>query len=545
MYTTQQLKNFPIHAYTARYIHNEGVSRPEGFCDWQIIYTHSGCGTAEGKSLARRKIAKGDVMLIAPFTPHEYYQSGSENWMVTYITFGGQAAEDGLFDELGFELPFAVIHAEETEILFDFARAEFDEHSYADDLAMNAALYKTIALCAPCRDSFDSVEKKISPTADAAMRYLSEHFSERITFDDIVKYTGARAPSVEKCFKESFGITPWKCLMNLRIEKAKELLLDDEKMTVAAAGIMSGMGVDGITRHFKTHLGMTPGQFRAECLYAKRESALPVRVSDAQSVYSQEEELWQEVRTGNSWQIALCVGGQGKIIHEKGEEDIFPGDMFLLSPESECRISPAVFPWSVEKITFGGRYVRALLSALELDKCAVFRDIAHFGVRHNFSPDLSFDFESVFDKMISVQWNKSAASKIKKSYLMYELLTYAAILKMTGCGFEKDEEELLAPAVTLIKTRYGEDITASELAAAAGMGRGRLAEAFKNVYKKTPYEFLSDVRLDMAKRLLLSQNMTVKEIAAKTGLGTPHTFITRFKEREGVTPEEYRNLNLK
>lgn len=79
-----------------------------------------------------------------------------------------------------------------------------------------------------------------------------------------------------------------------------------------------------------------------------------------------------------------------------------------------------------------------------------------------------------------------------------------------------------------------------EMASQLGMSRS----GFQHLYKKMfGVSVMTDVitgRLDRAKRLLSSTNLTVKEIAEKCGYSSEYNFMRQFKSRFGKTPTEYR-----
>lgn len=55
-------------------------------------------------------------------------------------------------------------------------------------------------------------------------------------------------------------------------------------------------------------------------------------------------------------------------------------------------------------------------------------------------------------------------------------------------------------------------------------------------------DYLSSVRIDAAKELLKSTNLTVTEIAGKVGYEDLNYFIRTFKKTVGMSPGQYRQL---
>ena len=57
----------------------------------------------------------------------------------------------------------------------------------------------------------------------------------------------------------------------------------------------------------------------------------------------------------------------------------------------------------------------------------------------------------------------------------------------------------------------------------------------------TPHKYLITTRMSNAKFLLKTSQMSVKEIAIRSGFSDESGFCTAFKKQEGMTPNEYRN----
>jgi AraC-like DNA-binding protein len=78
------------------------------------------------------------------------------------------------------------------------------------------------------------------------------------------------------------------------------------------------------------------------------------------------------------------------------------------------------------------------------------------------------------------------------------------------------------------------------VAAAAGYSRFHFVRLFRRTYGETPGQYLSRRRIERAKDLLSSANLTVTEICMMVGFTSLGTFCTRFKQQVGLTPSEYR-----
>lgn len=80
----------------------------------------------------------------------------------------------------------------------------------------------------------------------------------------------------------------------------------------------------------------------------------------------------------------------------------------------------------------------------------------------------------------------------------------------------------------------------TQVAAVAGYSRFHFVRLFRRAYGETPGQYLSRRRIDRAKDLLSSANLTITEICMLVGFSSLGTFCTRFKQQVGLTPGEYR-----
>ncbi|MFD5631802.1 MULTISPECIES: helix-turn-helix transcriptional regulator [unclassified Streptomyces] len=105
-------------------------------------------------------------------------------------------------------------------------------------------------------------------------------------------------------------------------------------------------------------------------------------------------------------------------------------------------------------------------------------------------------------------------------------------------------EHLVQQAVTTIRERFWEPLSLDDLAQSAMVSKYHFLRVFSRVTGVTPGRFLSAVRLQEAKRLLLSTSLNVADVSARVGYSSTGSFTRRFTESVGFSPTQYRKLAL-
>ncbi|MFC4306708.1 response regulator transcription factor [Cohnella boryungensis] len=89
-----------------------------------------------------------------------------------------------------------------------------------------------------------------------------------------------------------------------------------------------------------------------------------------------------------------------------------------------------------------------------------------------------------------------------------------------------------------IHENYAEDVTIGELADKVSISRNYLSEIFRNIAGDTFNNYLTRVRMEKAKELLLEKNMLVYEVADRVGYKNVPYFSNLFKKHVGVNPTD-------
>ncbi|MEK3682924.1 AraC family transcriptional regulator [Paenibacillus sp. FSL R10-2736] len=110
-----------------------------------------------------------------------------------------------------------------------------------------------------------SLDRSTSETnhAERIIHYLKKNFREEIVFEDMAKEIGISYSYMRKIVYEQTGNSMIDFVNQLRIEKAKELLLDTECSIKQIAAEVGYYNVQSFNRFFRKYEGMPPSSFKS------------------------------------------------------------------------------------------------------------------------------------------------------------------------------------------------------------------------------------------------------------------------------------------
>ncbi len=102
-----------------------------------------------------------------------------------------------------------------------------------------------------------------SMKTDRIVRYISEHYSERITLKDLCNYCSLSSAQLIRVCKIIFGMTPMKYVADFRLAKGKEHLYYNPDLTIAEISDKLGFSNQHyFAKLFKEKFGETPSDYR-------------------------------------------------------------------------------------------------------------------------------------------------------------------------------------------------------------------------------------------------------------------------------------------
>jgi AraC-like DNA-binding protein len=106
--------------------------------------------------------------------------------------------------------------------------------------------------------------------------------------------------------------------------------------------------------------------------------------------------------------------------------------------------------------------------------------------------------------------------------------------------YKGNDIEKIDTVYNYVLNHFKTDLSVQDIAAKCNMNTAAFCRYFKKKTGKTFKDFMNEIRLGNAAKLLLKGDFTVAEVAFESGFNNPSYFNRLFKRMKGVTPTTYR-----
>lgn len=151
--------------------------------------------------------------------------------------------------------------------------------------------------------------------------------------------------------------------------------------------------------------------------------------------------------------------------------------------------------------------------------------------------------EQLFQQLIVHHESNELISILRVKAILLEIISYyiehAGIEKIhlpASSSIEKAETVL-----KYIENHLSENLTIEELAKLVHFHPNYFIHFFKSIFGLSPIQYINKMRIEKAKLLLTTTDMTVTEIASSVGIQL-YYFSRSFKNNTGYSPSVFRNL---
>jgi AraC-like DNA-binding protein len=142
------------------------------------------------------------------------------------------------------------------------------------------------------------------------------------------------------------------------------------------------------------------------------------------------------------------------------------------------------------------------------------------------------------------------ASRLQRFIILLEILRTLSKVKATALSsyiYEKQYSDIegkrMSAVMEYTMNNYHTQISLETIAMVAAMTKNAFCKYFKKRTNKTYFRFLNELRVENASKLLLSDmDLSIAEIADKSGFNNISNFNRQFKTVKHIVPSEYRKI---
>ncbi len=150
--------------------------------------------------------------------------------------------------------------------------------------------------------------------------------------------------------------------------------------------------------------------------------------------------------------------------------------------------------------------------------------------------DISRYFEEMFELEKTSRKNDDLYLPVSK--ILFSMMMDIAMHKKSS--LENKELNLATHIKNYLQYGFNEEITMETLEKRFYRSKSQITKIFKAAYNITPYAYLIDIRIQLAKDLLGTTKKPINEIAEYLLFSSEYHFSASFKKKVGISPREYR-----
>ncbi len=161
------------------------------------------------------------------------------------------------------------------------------------------------------------------------------------------------------------------------------------------------------------------------------------------------------------------------------------------------------------------------------------------------TPEQEAELLSVLRRESDASLSAPHFAEIQTAKFSYFMLLLSEIEKGIAPHNRKGEElaPLVSAAVHYLNQNYASDVTLDELCHALFTSKQTLIYNFKKHLDFSPMQYLLKLRLTKVKELLVTTSESIESIADQTGFSSGNYLTLIFKQKEGLSPSQYRKEN--
>lgn len=172
------------------------------------------------------------------------------------------------------------------------------------------------------------------------------------------------------------------------------------------------------------------------------------------------------------------------------------------------------------------------------------RSIGFFEKTYEISSTISHQIHQLkqYSSFTDSLWQEQQFHSIMQSILLEHMNSLKDLDSFDALRFSTRTElyKRISIAHEFIIACYDQQITLEEIARVACLSQNHLLRNYSKIYNKTPYQQISELRLQKSISLLKDLDYSMTDITFEVGLNNPVSFSKWFKQHTGISPLQFR-----
>jgi len=236
--------------------------------EYQLIYITKGGGIFESEN-CKSEVTAGSVILLYPQERHRYKPHQQTGWDEMWVGFKGDFI-DNIIEKSYFNPSNAVFHIGFNETIVnlfnDIVKYSKEEKPGYQPMISGAIIYLLGLLHSEHQQKSLKETDMAEQTVNKARVIFREKVYDKISPEVVAEELQIGYSLFRKIFKKYTGLAPGQYLIQLKIQKAKELLSDPNKLIKEIAYDLHIESSLHFSKLFKEKVGLTPQEYRNQVL---------------------------------------------------------------------------------------------------------------------------------------------------------------------------------------------------------------------------------------------------------------------------------------
>lgn len=254
---------YPVKDHPSGYLFN--AQKGHILREYQLLYITKGKGTFASDDTPERNIEKGSLIVLFPGQWHTYSPDAQTGWNEYYIGFEGSFIDQ--FVRNGFlskeEQVLEIGLNEELVTLFSQALDVAEADKSASQQYLSGILLHIIGMIFSISKNKEFEKDNVAEKMEQAKIIMNENVCKEIDPEELAEKLNISYSWFRKTFKKYTGYSPAKYFQELKLRKAKQMLINTSYPVKEICFMIGYTSTEHFSNLFKKNTGLTPLEYRS------------------------------------------------------------------------------------------------------------------------------------------------------------------------------------------------------------------------------------------------------------------------------------------